>query len=128
MDDQEKGVATLTPGGMKERIATQVIKIAKLPSEAPVERGWAMFVSVIIGVAIFLVGVGILYVALRVYLETKGAASSLPILAAGAIFCAWGGNHASKQLTNGGIATSLSALVSPIRKLVGIGRGKEEEG
>lgn len=126
MSDDET-TRTLPPGSMREKIATAVIDIAKLPPQAPVARGWEMFVSVLVGAAIFLVGCGILYVALRVYLETKGAAASLPILLAGAIFCAWGGNHASKQLTNGGLERSLGGLVSPFRRILNAVRGTKDE-
>lgn len=116
----------LVPGSVKERIATKVIEIAKLPPQAPLVRGWQMFVSVMVGIAIFLVGCGILYAGLRIAVETKGGAVSLPILLIGALFCAWGGNHASKQLTHGGLDRSLSSLVSPIRRILDAVRGTKE--
>jgi hypothetical protein len=121
MSDHE--TTPIEPGSRKEKIATKVIEIAKLDTEkVPVERGWQMFRSVITGGILVVIGVGILYAGLRVYVETKGGAFSWPVLAIGAGFVLVGGNVASGQLVGG----ALSTLIAPIRRLVGIARGKDE--
>jgi len=116
---------TLPPGSLREKIAERTIVMAKLPPQVPQKRAWEMGLSVIVGIAIFLVGCGILYAGLRVYVETKGGVASLPILLGGAVFCGWGGNHASKQVMHGGLDTSLDSLIGPLRKLARIIRGTE---
>ncbi len=127
MTDDTSTTPPLVPGSAKEKIATAVFNIANLPPQAPLERGWQMFVSVVLGILIGLVGCGILYVWARVYIATSGTASSWLIFVVGALTVYAGGNHASKQLTRGSFARSLSGLVSPIRGIAAAVRGTKDE-
>lgn len=121
MDQEPK---PLEPGSVKERIATTFFEVAKLPAHAPVARGWEIFLSVVTGIVLGLVGIGILYVWARVYIKTDGAAASWIIFVMGVGFVGWGGNTASRQFAGG----ALSALISPIRKIAAIVRGSKEAG
>lgn len=101
----------------REQVTQTIRKFARIPDVVPAPRVWAMFASFIVGGIIALVGVGILYAGLRVYVESKGGAASLPIFGAGIVTFWWGANHASNQIARGSLAQSLGALVSPLRRL-----------
>ena len=96
---------------MNDQLKTGIHRALKLPAEIPAQRVGAMIGSVLLGLVLGGVGVGLLYAMVRVYIATTSL--SMPLLFAGGAFLMIGGNVASKQL----LAASLKSLISPIQAI-----------